>query len=60
MLVIGTKKAKDHQGQSKIYNIRRLQCPHCRTIHQISPLGLSFLFLLISWIHFDLYILLNT
>ncbi|WP_286132263.1 DUF6431 domain-containing protein [Bacillus sp. FJAT-27251] len=39
MLVRGTKnrKAKDHTGQSKTYNIRRLQCTHCHTIHHELP-----------------------
>lgn len=39
MLVIGTKnrKAKDHTGHSKTYNIRRLQCTNCNTIHHELP-----------------------
>lgn len=39
MLVIGTKnrKAIDHSGQSKIYNIRRLRCTNCCTIHHELP-----------------------
>lgn len=39
MLVIGTKnrKAIDHSGQGKIYNIRRLRCTNCRAIHHELP-----------------------
>lgn len=39
MLVIGTKnrKAMDHSGQSKTYNIRRLRCTNCWTIHHELP-----------------------
>ncbi|MCM3763329.1 DUF6431 domain-containing protein, partial [Alkalihalobacillus oceani] len=39
MLVRGTKnrKAKDHTGQSKTYNIRRLKCTNCGTIHHELP-----------------------
>ncbi|WP_210367977.1 DUF6431 domain-containing protein, partial [Bacillus sp. REN3] len=39
MVVRGTKdrKAKDHTGQSKTYNIRRLQCTNCRAIHHELP-----------------------
>ncbi|WP_257297406.1 DUF6431 domain-containing protein [Cytobacillus gottheilii] len=39
MLVIGTKnrKAMDHSGQSKTYNIRRLRCTNCLTIHHELP-----------------------
>ena len=39
MLVIGTKnrKAKDHSGHSKTYNIRRLKCTNCGTIHHELP-----------------------
>lgn len=39
MLVIGTKnrKAKDHLGHWKIYNIRRLKCSNCGTIHHELP-----------------------
>lgn len=39
MLVIGTKNRKtiDHSGQSKTYNIRRLRCTYCRTIHHELP-----------------------
>ncbi|WP_243463014.1 DUF6431 domain-containing protein [Mesobacillus boroniphilus] len=39
MLVRGTKnrKAKDHTGQSKTYNIRRMQCTNCGTIHHELP-----------------------
>ncbi|KGA95495.1 hypothetical protein BALCAV_0222250 [Alkalihalobacillus alcalophilus ATCC 27647 = CGMCC 1.3604] len=39
MLVIGTKnrKAIDHLGQGKMYNIRRLRCTNCCTIHHELP-----------------------
>ncbi|KIY21055.1 hypothetical protein UB32_15830 [Mesobacillus subterraneus] len=39
MLVRGTKdrKAKDHTGQSKTYNIRILQCTNCGTTHHELP-----------------------
>ncbi|WP_276205153.1 DUF6431 domain-containing protein [Bacillus sp. MUM 13] len=39
MLVRGTKnrKAKDHTGHSKTYNIRRLQCTNCQSIHHELP-----------------------
>lgn len=39
MLVIGTKnrKAIDHLGETKTYNIRRLRCTDCRTIHHELP-----------------------
>nr|WP_306219845.1 DUF6431 domain-containing protein [Cytobacillus sp. Bac17] len=39
MLVIGTKdrKAVDHSGQMKVYNIRRLRCINCRAIHHELP-----------------------
>ncbi|MFC7801740.1 DUF6431 domain-containing protein [Bacillus subtilis] len=39
MLVRDTKnrKAKDQTGQIKIYNIRRLQCTNCQSLHHELP-----------------------
>jgi hypothetical protein len=39
MSVIGTRdrKSKDRTGQTKVYNIRRLRCNHCRRIHHELP-----------------------
>lgn len=39
MSVIGTRdrKAKERSGDTSIYNIRRLRCDHCKSIHHELP-----------------------